>query len=302
MDLATRIRARLAEGQTADDVVAQLMADGMSESNARRIVTGVQSSPPPDASFPNAADETIDDDDEECAKDPTGHAAMISGLCFISLGFGFLLVSALAEKPDPKFRITYGAILVGVAAMYRGLRRWDPQRSPFPAWGLLAALLLPAGSLYGMYAYLRQPTAAERLADEQREEQRRAEEKTARQKAELERIATGRLQAMKNFTSGDPVVRCSAATFFADQKMPDASGGIKRLLNEDSNIQVKRCALEALLAAGQKRDAVEVLEKLADNAAYKPITLYGFSRMFEDPDPEVRARAIAAVKRASTPR
>ena len=131
MDLASRIRARLAEGRTADDVVAQLIADGMSESNARRIVARVQASPTPEASLPNPADETIDDDDEERSEDPTGHGAMISGACFVSLGFGLLLVSALAEKPDPKFRITWGAILVGVVAMYRGLRRWDPQRCLF---------------------------------------------------------------------------------------------------------------------------------------------------------------------------
>jgi hypothetical protein len=147
VDFATRIRSQLDQGRSTDDIVAALVADGMSEANARRLVTRVLSSPPP---LPGPAASTPGDAD---TGDPEARWSLFSGAFLFSLGCTFLAVVHLAGKSNPKVKLTYLAVLGGALAMYKGWRQLQATHSRFPTQLFLAALLGPAIGTYGLYEW-----------------------------------------------------------------------------------------------------------------------------------------------------
>lgn len=305
MDLANRIRSQRDEGRTADEIVAALVTDGMSEPNARRIVTRVLASPPPP---PGPAASKPDD---AHANDWSVRWLLLSGAFMFSLGCSFLWVVHVVGKPNPKAKLVYGAILGGLGAMYKGLRRWDPAHSRFPTPLFLVALLTPAIGMYALYEWKRPATAEERLAAAEREEQRErdaqqrlAAEKAKRDERELQRrIAeherkgaqiTDAMQKMMNPNAG---VRCEGARFFGANNIRDESGELQRLLEGDRDMNVRRCAVDSLIATGDSAVALRIVERLAKFDDSRPVATYALQKMQQDPDSAVRARASAAMDR-----
>ena len=305
MDLATRIRAQLNEGRTPDEVVAGLVASGMSEATAWRIVTKILSAP---ASPAEPASSKVDG---TLIDDPHGRWSMVSGAFLFSLGCSLVWVTQLVGKPNPKARVTYLAILGGLAAIYKGLKRWEPAHSRFPTAMFLAALLAPAIGTYALYESRRPATVEEVLAAAQREEQREkaeqqrlAAEKAERDKREGQRIMADALRtnaqtadALQKMMDGNPALRCQGAAYFRTNRIVDESGELERLLETDPDNNVRRCAVDSLIATGRSAGALRIVEKLAPFEDRRTLVSYALPKMLQDPDPAVRARAAAVLDR-----
>ena len=303
MDVAGRIRAQLAEGIWPDEIMARLVSEGMSEPNARRIVDKIvaEGGPRPGQTSPEPYAKTHSN----------GWGQLVSGAFFFSFGTSVTALTYALAKPGGKYLLAYGAIGGGLISIWKGLKEFEPSRGAFPNVAFVVALLLPACGGYGLYAWKRPLTLAEMAAradatekQQEAEKARAAEEEAARQKREGQKILAEKLNflqaavaAQGQTIDGNPAVRCEGARFFKEHKVPDESGSLSRLLESDPELEVRRCALDAMLASGRDDMSVALtLERMEPYPAYRDLVTHGYTRLASGSGPAA-GRAAAGLQR-----
>lgn len=253
-NLTARIRAGLAAGRTRDEVVADLVASGLSRASAERFVERAQAAdtgapPPPDAA----------------AEDPGGRRAMVSGAFWLSLGACVTGVTWLLAKPGGKYVLAYGAVAAGALAFARGLSRWwRTATRPFPWRPVLVAACLPpfgACALFGGTAGARACQQSRRAAERERherEEQARQEDEAAAARREASDQARSAAQAkrVQNAwdtvrTSDRPDTLCTAALLVGRNGFREAIPDLEVLLRNPRYTNVQNCAAGALVELGE---------------------------------------------------
>jgi hypothetical protein len=100
---------------------------------------------------------------------------------------------------------------------------------------------------------------------------------------------------MQKMMNGNPEVRCQGASFFGANKIMDESGELVRLLETDPDMNVRRCAVDSLIATGHSASALRIVERQLKFDHSDAVATYALQKMQRDPDPAVRARASAAI-------
>lgn len=255
MDLATRIRQGLAEGKPPEVVVSELMAGGMTEANARRLVDRALSQP---LAPPRAAVEAASDADDDHASD-AGRMSLIVGSFFASLGVAITAFTYLRARPGQEFIITYGMVFAGLATAGKGLQAWwKAGARSFPIKGVTLAAVFPIVVFFGPMGWFawRESTREQReLAAQVRAEEAAAETAAAAAQAALrQRIAseTAALQraaqAYQMMMDGNPTTRCAGARIMGELKLRDPSSELFRLGDTDPEPFVRDCAKAAIAA------------------------------------------------------
>jgi hypothetical protein len=249
MDLATRIRLGLAEGKSPDLVVSELVAGGMTESTARRLVDRAASQPAP---LPPAADASAAEDSSD-----SGRSSLIAGAFFASLGVAITAFTYIRARPGQEFIITYGMVFGGLAMAGKGFQAWwKAGARDFPTRGVTIAAVFPIVLFFGPLGWFtwRESTreARELAAQLDAEQAAEAAEREATDKARQTRIAaetadTQRaVQALQLLIDGSPAKRCAGARILGDLKQLDPSGELDRVAATDPDTSVRDCANAAI--------------------------------------------------------
>jgi len=300
MDVAHRIRAQLAEGIPPGEIVARLVAEGMSDANARRIVDRIASEKvTPGVRF------------DRWFENGVWH--MLAGAFACSLGTSGTALTYGLAKPGGKYMLAYGAIIGGIVLFFRGLKEFQPSRGPFPAKRLAAALLVPAVAAFGAYEWKRPLTLGEIRARadaaDARDEQARkdaAEGEKTKAAAELkgkidqnERLTRLIGPALEKMGSADPKVRCEGTRYYLEKgTFGHESPELDRLIESDPDVEVRRCAFDGIFASGYGGSTlISKLRKLEPYAEYKPLLVYGYTKLLDDPSEDVRTKAAAGLER-----
>ena len=256
MDLATRIRQGLAEGKPPEIVVSELMAGGMTEATARRLVDRALSQPLPP---PSEALETVSGDDDHDDASDAGRMSLIVGSFFASLGVAITAFTYVRARPGQEFIITYGMVFAGLATAGKGLQAWwKAGARGFPIKGVTLAAVFPIVVFFGPMGWFawRESTRVQReLAAQVRAEEAAAEAATEAAEAALkQRIAseTAALQraapAYQMMMDGNPTTRCAGARIMGELKLRDVSTELFRLAETDPEPFVRDCAKAAIAA------------------------------------------------------
>jgi hypothetical protein len=247
VDVSSRIRAQLAEGKWPEEIITALVAEGMTEANARRIVERITAEgvAPPLPSKP---------------ADP-----------------------ALARR----FPLEGIAMLVAAAAL-GGAWLYEASRAPTPE----------------------EQAAADRVEQRKVEDQKRAAElaKGGDLQSQAKAIVEGMMANAQNaqdlragaelLQNNDPFMRCEGARLYQQSKLPDQGGHLARLLENDPDLSVRRCSLDALLASGVENvSTLNVLERIESNPVLRDIVVSGYTRLSQDAAEDVRTRAHAGLQR-----
>lgn len=191
--------------------------------------------------------------------------SLIAGAFWLSLGCTVTGATYLLAVPGEKFTIAYGAVLVGIVAFGRGVKRWSDAAQPFPLLGVLSAMVAPpviAALLVGVSAWRREGRRASRqAAEDSRLQQARAIQEEVRVAAEreaadaaraqrhAERVAQGRERLL---TSSNAMLVCEAALDLghaqAREAIPDLTAVLERA---GESASVRNCAASALVKLGE---------------------------------------------------
>ena len=249
MDLSTRIRAGLAEGKDPDIIVSELVASGLSEPSARRLVDRAASQPLTAGTVTPAANDSIGG-----ALD-TGRAQMIAGVLFASLGLAITAYTYMRAQPGQRYTITYGLVVAGVVMFGKGVRDWlNTGAQRFPAGAIVLAAAVPFAIFFiplGWTAW-RESTRAERefaaqeaAAAAEREEKERA---TQQRINDFQAMMSRAVQAQEMLIDGNPVTRCAGARIMAEQKLVEPFSELQRVASTDPEPSVRECATTAITA------------------------------------------------------
>ncbi len=258
--LSERIRRSVEAGKSREDLVRELMATGLSRPSAQRFVERALREPRPAR---GAGAEPRDRGDE--GADPGGNGALVSGAFWFSLGGVVTGVTFLLASPGQEFVVAYGAVLAGLLAFGRGLKRWWDSSQPFPWFAVFKAAAVPpafatifAAALSG-YQYSRR--GARRAEEESRLEEARAFQEDARAAAErkaadqeraqrhVARVARAREQ-LQNASSS--MTRCEAALDLGHARAQEAIPDLTAVLHSvTESVSVRNCAAGALLELGE---------------------------------------------------
>lgn len=186
-DLSARIRADVERGRPRDEIVAGLVQGGLSKPSAERFVDRAiaarDSGPPSPPAKPPATS------DADAAEDPGGRGSLIAGAFWLSFGCSITGITYLLAKPGGKYMLAYGAVVAGLLAFGRGLKRfWDAGPAPFPWKAVVIAGLVPLAGMAGLVGYVKgrgamRRAAVQRAADgvrETREAEAHASEERSR--------------------------------------------------------------------------------------------------------------------------
>ena len=137
MDLTTRLRQGLAEGKSPDLLVAELVAGGMTESTARRVVD--RAAKRRILHYPAVGAVAEDASD-------SGRTSLIVGAFFASLGIAITAFTYLRAQPGQKFIITYGLASGGLVMAGKGFQAWRTAGARnFPFRGVAMAAVVADG-------------------------------------------------------------------------------------------------------------------------------------------------------------
>jgi hypothetical protein len=197
--------------------------------------------------------------------DGGGRASLISGTFWLSLGSTVTAVTYLLATPGGKYAVAYGAVVVGLVAFARGLKRWSAASQPFPTAAVMVVALLPpvgAAALVGLGSWRqgsrrqeRREAEEKRLSEARRvqEERRAAAERVAADEARAARHADRVARARKTLqTSSHAITLCDAALDLgsagAREAIPDLTA---LLLRATEHASVRNCAAGALVRLGE---------------------------------------------------
>ena len=255
MDLATRLRRELAEGKSPDLIVSELVAGGMTESTARRLVDRAISQPDPVPPAAGAIAAEAGDD---------GRTSLIAGAFLASLGAVITAFTYVRARPGQEFIITYGLAFGGLAMAAKGFQAWRKGGARnFPIRAVTIAAVFPVVLFFGPLGWFtwRESTREARESAAQLDAEQAAEaakrdaeavKQEAKDKVSQIRIATERattqraIDAQQMLLDGNPARRCAGARILGDLKQLDPSGELERVAGTDPDTSVRDCAGAAI--------------------------------------------------------
>ncbi len=256
-----RIQRALGAGKSREDVVRELMATGLSRHTAERFVERALSERKPASGGAPAPHERA-----EAAEDSGGRGALVSGALWFSLGCTVTGATFLLASPGQEYLVAYGAVVAGLLAFGRGLKRWwDTAQQPFPWMAVFKAAAVPPaftlvlGAALSGYQYSRKETR--RAEEAERLEQTRAIQEDAR--AALERKAADEERARRHAdrvarareqlqNSSSPMTRCEVALDLGHARAQEAIPDLTAVLNRvTESVSVRNCAAGALAELGE---------------------------------------------------
>jgi hypothetical protein len=274
-------------GQSVDEVVTDLVAHGMSEATARRLVDKAAASP-----LPQAAESPAAQTERQDNSDPSGTYALIRGAFFFSLGLALTIVSYALAKPGEKYVITYGLVVAGIAAVVHGWRRWSQSGMPFPAGSFTAALLFPllAG---GIAIWLsREPTAEEHRQQAEQQKRQVEEDAMAKRVSTWQEKTQAIIGAQNKLTySPEPSERCEAAHYLGGTDKQSAVHVLEGVLARDPDMNVRRCIVDSLISLGHPDPIVYGMRDWAKYDGHRSVLVYGLEKLKDDPSEKIREQA-----------
>ena len=197
--------------------------------------------------------------------DAGGRGALISGAFWFSLGGTVTGATYLLAAPGQSFTVAYGAVVAGLIAFGRGIKRWSEVSQPFPWLAVLVAMAVPpigATVLIGGGSLLQYSRHEARRATEERrlDAARAAQEEAAavkdrkaaddaRAQRHAERVARARERLQ---TSTHSMTLCEAALDLghagAREAIPDLIALLSRTMEP---VSVRNCAADALARLGE---------------------------------------------------
>lgn len=303
--LSERVRRALEAGKPKEDVVRELVAEGLSPHSAERFVERALSEPGPAPSGTAPARERSESEEDAGVK-----GALVSGAFWFSVGGTITGVTFLLASPGQEYVVAYGAALVGLLAFGRGLLRWWGTSQPFPAMAVFGAAALPpaiAFALVGSISWFQSSRAETRRAEEARrleaarvvqEEARATEERKAadeaRGKRHSGRVARAREQ-LQNASS--PMTRCDAALDLSHAGAREAIQDLIDVMTRvTEHVSVRNCAAGALVALGETEEPLAFYLECAraGTSERRRIAILGF----EDIGPPAAEVALPYIREA----
>ena len=252
MDVSSRIRAQLLEGKWPDEIVAGLVAEGMTEANARRIVDRITAEgvAPPTSPAAATADGT------KGRRFPIELTVML--LAIVAIGVAFIWEAYRPPTAEEK----------AAAERVEQRKVEDQKRTAELSKG--GSLEEQAKAIIGMMA------GAEKAAE----------------------VASDTRAAHELLQNPDGFMRCEGARLYEQGKIPDKNGDLARLLENDPDVSVRRCVLNAMLASGTESNSIlNVLSRIDKTPTLREIAIHGYTQLLQDPVEDVRTRATAALQR-----
>jgi HEAT repeat protein len=282
--LAQSVRRRLDEGASADAVIEELVAKGLSRGTAQRFVDrALAEAPPPlpTATTPapdwipaeripsmRPSDETVSLNALMRNPDEVAESQAFNdlwrGMIVTSLGLAFtMLTFTFSNRPQ----LWVGLIAGGIWWLGRGIVRCTKLAGPFPWTRVLTACATPVVTTVVLlgYAGWRDASARDKAqkaraaaelaaADRSRAEQIRAESERARARATRERAADvgGRLnRALAQLDSNSPLSQCDAALELGRSGSKEYVPRLLEVLSSPKYRHTWVCAAGALVTLGE---------------------------------------------------
>jgi hypothetical protein len=273
-DLLRRIQHDLASGRSREEVVQELVADGLSRPGAERFVDRAIAAPPVGTS-PRELDEAARRSREEASGDSS---SLAYGAFWLSLSLGITAVIFLLTNGGKTLLFGPALVSVGLVLFVRGLLRWRDSFAP-PPWGkVIAAGAVPvlASVAFVGFVSLRESRLqeAEARAEAEREMQEEREEaERSRQQAETAEWQRARLEEAREAHRERNAKRiqrnlqtlrgssrlssiCSAATYLARLEVYEAIPDLEDALLKVTNTSVQNCIAAALVDLGATHTAL----------------------------------------------
>lgn len=259
--IAERIHQALVAGKSPENVVQDLVTGGLSRPTAERFVARAlaQQSRTPARTLATPSEPP------EPTEDAGGRGALVSGAFWFSLGSTVTLATYLLAAPGQRFTVAYGAVVAGLFAFGRGIKRWSEVSQPFPWLAVLAAMAVPpigATALVGVSSWRQHDRQEARRATEEKrldaaravqedatavKERKAADDSRVQRHAERVARARGQLQ-----DSSHAMTLCEAALDLghagAREAIPDLIALLSRPMESAS---VRNCAADALTTLGE---------------------------------------------------
>jgi HEAT repeats len=280
--LAQSVRRRLDEGASAEVVIDELVAKGLSRPTAQRFVDRALAQSPrplppvtgadwiPSEPIPSMrpSEETVSLTDlmrnPEAVDESRAFRDLWQGMIAISLGLTFTTTTfVFSTRPQ----LWVGLIAGGVWFIGRGIVRCTTLAQPFPWKRVLTACATPVVVTLVVLGYARwrdasahekaeKARAAAELAaaDRSRAEQIRAESERARERATRERAAEvgGRLsRALAQLDSNSPISQCDAALELGRSGSKEYVPRLLEILSNTKHRHTWVCAAGALVTLGE---------------------------------------------------
>ncbi len=259
--LSARIRSDLEAGRSKEDVVRDLVAEGLSQKAAEHFVEQELAG----AYRPAFSEAETQDETARATADAGGRRALVSGALWFSVGTTVTGLTYLLGSPGQQYVIAYGAVLAGLAAFGRGVHRWWQSSQPFPWIAVIVTLAAPpaaTSALVGAIWWNQQASTESRRAEEEKrldvaravQEQARADaerkaQDEARSRRHHARVARAR-ERLQNVSS--PTTLCDAAldlgNFGTREAIPDLTALLQRTTE---HVSVRNCAAAALVKLGE---------------------------------------------------
>lgn len=278
--ITARIQSALAEGKLRPDIVADLVASGLSKPTAERMVqrvaeggalTASPSAPLPRPSLPprvaamGAANARPSPADTLTGAQREARQGLIAGAFWFSFGIVVTGVTYLAASPGGRFVFAYGAILAGGAAFTKAFFRFLSSGGSFPWLATMAAaaaplapfviLVMVATHQRGSARFARRAEEYKRLeaawavrvrADAKRRAETDAVARSAEKAAEIARTREGLR------TARQPTLVCDLALALGRGHVSEAAPDLMAVLNQPTRSDSERnCAAYALVQLGE---------------------------------------------------
>jgi len=259
--LSARVRRALGAGKSKEDVVRELVAEGLSHHTAEHFVERALREP----SRPASSEGATTGEPSEPAADSGGRGALVSGAFWFSLGCTVTGVTYLLASPGQKYLMAYGAVLAGLLAFGRGFKRWWEASQPFPWMAVFVAAAVPpaaASALVGAISWHQHTRTGARRAEEAgrleearavQDETRAASERKASDEGRAQRHAERVARARERLQdSSQPMTRCEAALDLGQAGAREAIHELIGVLQRSTeHASVRNCSAAALVKLGE---------------------------------------------------
>jgi hypothetical protein len=303
--ITERIEAEVRAGVPREEIVARLVAGGLSPASAERFVDRALAGGGRALETHSAAPDDDDDDG--------GRWSLIGGAFWLSLGLGITVLTYALAKPGGTYVIAWGAAISGVIAFARGLNRFlNSRRMPFPWMGVAVAALVPVLAISGIFGFVKAKEARTLAAARAAAAARDRESRAAKDRADAQAAAAA-ARAASETTGRDPasiIARSLAA--IRDPRAPSCEAALQlgRLgareaipdllarLADAPSTSVKGCAAYALVDLGETEGAFAFYAAAAASADFnlRQVGLQGFGHLGERAVPDAFPHLEAALR------
>jgi hypothetical protein len=293
LGVSASIQMDLDAGTPPEEIVQALMKRGLSQPTAQRFVDKALQQ----RSSPVAGPAAMPQEDAAKPKS-SGAGDLISGAFWASLGCTVTATTYLMAKPGGTYTIAYGAVIVGLIALARGLTRWWATSRQFPVVSVLAVLAVPplgAAAIVGYGSWRHQSRVKEvQAAEDSRLQEERAtqvaERAVAARQAAVDAAAVraqekaDAIQRQRDLLKPNqpPTIRCSVALELGNSRVPEAIPDLVEMLaRREEGLSIRGCAASALVKLGETQKALDFFLECAasgDDRAHR-MAIAGFGEL-----------------------